>query len=299
MNECGSPSLSPPVMQEPHLTVYVWVDTVFFFNLPVAQPVDCSEWTYKLFVDFSDTEVDSNLYTISPDAAVPQIEFYIPSREPWLSESPIDVRIEATFGSFGTVVSDPPLEITVKEPCYDTQVQPQFIRQLTTFLNNPNPPTRTFEVFYNSIDLEYRQKAGQQTDLCGAQEYAIFELQGSDKVPSDLVTVDPVSGTLTLATNDEAERYLHDMLLQVYLPEYDVTYYQPFAALVSDCTVTELMLTPSNPQKVVYYVQDPPEESSIALPDFSYQPEACIYDLVFTAKLLDGSDLPSFIQFNP
>ena len=82
-----------------------------------------------------------------------------------------------------------------------------------------------FERFTNSIDLEYREKAGESTDLCGVQEYSIFELLDADKVESDLVTVDGVTRTLTLSTENTDDLGLHDMLLKVYLPEYDVAYY--------------------------------------------------------------------------
>ena len=109
---------------------------------------------------------------------MPQIELTIPSREPWLSSSPFNVRIEATYGSFGTVISEPQLEITVKEPCFETVIASQFILQMTTFLNSPLPRSRIIDQFKNSIDTEYRESTGATSDLCGDQEYAIFELIG-------------------------------------------------------------------------------------------------------------------------
>ena len=121
--------------------------------------------------------VDSSLYTVSPDSAVPQIEFTIPSRDPWLTQyKTFDLQLEATYGSFGKEMTNPPIEITVLEPCFKTQVQSQFILQLTSFINNPNPPLRQFKRFTNSVDNDFRAIAGATSDLCGIQTCSIFEL---------------------------------------------------------------------------------------------------------------------------
>ena len=42
VNECGDVALTPPVMQEPKLSVYVWRATNIFFQLPTALPPDCA-----------------------------------------------------------------------------------------------------------------------------------------------------------------------------------------------------------------------------------------------------------------
>ena len=216
ISQCSDVALTPPVLQEPQLEVYVWKTTFIFFQKPTAIPQDCADFTYKLFavangVTFT---VDPSLYTISPDASVPQIEFTIPDRNPWLTQyKTFDLQLEATYGSFGKPDTNPSVEITVLEPCFDTQITPQFIRQLTTFVNAPNPSTRTFERFENSVDRDYRAVAGATSDLCGIQEYAIFELIGNEQVPSDLVAVDPVTRRLTLTSDDEADLGLHDMVL--------------------------------------------------------------------------------------
>ena len=83
-----------------------------------------------------------------------------------------------------------------------------------------------------------------------------------------------------------------------------MTHPQQFAALVTDpveCTVTELILTPSNPPGLnfVYDIKEQPELVKIPLPDFDYEPAACMYDLVFEAELLGGADLPPFLTFDP
>ena len=45
---------------------------------------------------------------------------------------------------------------------------------------------------------------------------------------------------------------------EVYLPEFDVTHDQQFAALISDCVVTDLRLIPSNPPgiDIVYQIKE-------------------------------------------
>ena len=54
------------------------------------------------------------------------------------------------------------------------------------------------------------------------------------------MTVDPNLLILELQTFDIQNTGLHDMLLCITLPDYNVEYCQAFAALVSDCEVTEL-----------------------------------------------------------
>ena len=66
-------------------------------------------------------------------------------------------------------------------------------------------------------------------------------------VPSDVVTIDSTNRVLTLQTDDVADSGLHDMLLCVTLTNFDVEYCQPFAALVSNCEVTNLVLTAVDP----------------------------------------------------
>ena len=61
------------------------------------------------------------------------------------------------------------------------------------------------------------------------------------------MTVDSENRRLLLSTENIDELGLHDMVLEVYLPEFGVAHDQQFAALVSDCVVTELRLIPNNP----------------------------------------------------
>ena len=81
-----------------------------------------------------------------------------------------------------------------------------------------------FQRFTNSVDLEYREISGANEDLCGSQIYKIFELIGSEKVPSNLVTVDSENRRLLLSTESIDDLGLHDMVLEVYLPEFGVAH---------------------------------------------------------------------------
>ena len=67
------------------------------------------------------------------------------------------------------------------------------------------------------------------------------------------------------------------MVLEVYLPEFDVTHDQQFAALISDCVVTDLRLIPSNPPgiDIVYQIKENPDQVQIPIPNVAYEPEAC------------------------
>lgn len=89
---------------------------------------------------------------------------------------------------------------------------------------------------------QYSAQYGDGTgyDLCGPQAYDIREIVFGQEVFSDLVTVDETNRILNLQTSDVQDAGLHDMLLCVTLTEFDIEYCQAFAALVSDCEVTNL-----------------------------------------------------------
>lgn len=109
-------------------------------------------------------------------------------------------------------------------------------------MNAPNPSTRTFSYFTDEVALLYSADYGDGSgyDLCGPQSYEIRQIINGVEVASDLVTVDPINRILTLQTTDPDESGLHDMLLCISLDSFGIEYCQPFAALVSDCTITDL-----------------------------------------------------------
>ena len=129
------------------------------------------------------------------------------------------------------------------------------------------------------------------------------ELINNEVVPSDLVTIDSVNRILTLQTSDIADSGLHDMLLCVTLDNFDVEYCQAFAALVSDCEVTDLELVPVDPPgtMITYEITENAELLVVPKPIASYIPSECVYDLQYTVSLFDKDNepLPDFITFNP
>ena len=58
----------------------------------------------------------------------------LPTRDPWLTAGVFELTIEASYGSFGSKQSDS-IEVTVVDTCFSTNVTPQNIVQLTTFVN--------------------------------------------------------------------------------------------------------------------------------------------------------------------
>ena len=67
------------------------------------------------------------------------------------------------------------------------------------------------------------------------------------------------------------------MILEIHLPEFGVFHDQQFAALISDCVVTDLRLIPSNPPgiEITYQIKENPDRVSIPIPNVAYEPEAC------------------------
>ena len=65
--------------------------------------------------------------------------------------------------------------------------------------------------------------------------------------------------------------------------------------------MTDLRLIPSNPPGIdlVYQIKENPDQVQIPIPNVAYEPEACQYSLKYEAKLLNGGELPSFIEFDP
>ena len=217
----------------------------------------------------------------------------MPGRNPWLDQQPFELIIEATYGTLGTTRSDS-VEVTVLDTCFTTTVTPQNIVQLTTYLNAPSPTTRSFDIFTDVVSDKYSAMFGDGTgyDLCGGQSYDIQEIVNNQQVPSDLVTIDPVSRELILQTSDIADTGLKDMLLCVTLFNFDVSYCQPFAALVSDCEVTNLQLYPVDPPgtEITYEIQSVAEETIVPAPFAAYTPSECLYDLEYTALIFNSGD---------
>ena len=94
-----------------------------FFNLPTAYPSDCSTWTYRLYESITGDEIDPSLFFVETDVSIPFVRFTLPSRDPWLFNSPFELTLKATFKPYGHVVSDP-IEVTVRDTCFNTKFTP-------------------------------------------------------------------------------------------------------------------------------------------------------------------------------
>ena len=172
--------------------------------------------------------------------------------------------------------------------------------QLTTFINSSSPTIRFFDIFTDSVALQYSSQYGDGSgyDLCSPQEYDIREIINNVIVPSDLVALDPVNRVLSLQTSDPSDSGLHDMLLCVTLTSFNVEYCQQFSALVSDCEVTALTMSAKDPPgtQITYSIQEPSVPFTIPRPNIAYTPQECVYDLIFTLETFGGSDpTPGYI----
>lgn len=166
--ECDDVILTPPMFQEqPPVFASIWKQTQVFFNLPTAKPDDCATFTYKLFESISGQELDPDLFTINVQVSIPFVQFVLPSRDPWLTSGTFYLTIEADYGSFGSKQSDDIL-VTVLDTCFTTNVTPQNIVQLTTFVNAEQPTTRAFNIFKDSVSEEFSAQFGDGSgyDLC-------------------------------------------------------------------------------------------------------------------------------------
>ena len=109
---------------------------MIFFTLASANPASCASYTYKIYESITNMEVDSSIYTVNTQGSVPFIQFTLPGRDPWLGDSPFDLRIEAVYDN-GSLTAADELEVSVFDTCWDTVVTPQNIAQLTTYVGKP------------------------------------------------------------------------------------------------------------------------------------------------------------------
>ena len=78
-------------------------------------------------------------------------------------------------------------------------------------------------------------------------------------------------------------------------------YCQAFAALLSDCEVTDLQLVPRDPPgtDITYEITNNADILNVLGPLAVYTPQECVYDLTFTAKVFNSNDpLPSFLIYS-
>ena len=234
--------------------------------------------------------------------SIPYVKFTLPKRDPWLYNTPFTLRIEATSDTHTLPATDG-IEVSVYDTCFDTVVTPQNIVQLTTFVNAPLAITRPFNPFTDLVAEKYSGEYGDGSgyDLCGPQTYDMREIINNKVEPSDIVTIDSTNRILSLQTNDPADTGLHDMLLCVTLVNFSVEYCQPFAALVSNCDVTNLVLTPAEPPgtEITCQIGNNAAMCVVPTPTPIYTPTECMYDLIMEARIFGSNDpLPSFITFS-
>jgi hypothetical protein len=68
-------------------------------------------------------EIDSNVYTVFQNAAVPYVIATPPSRNPWLINQPWNFALKATYNIYGSVTSDP-VKVPILDPCFTTIIIP-------------------------------------------------------------------------------------------------------------------------------------------------------------------------------
>lgn len=100
-------------------------------------------------------------------AAIPYVQFTLPSRDPWLYSSPFELTLEATYGTYGMTISEP-IEVSVMDTCFNTKITPQNIVQMTSYINAPQPTERSFNIFTDSVSLLFSPDFGDGLgyDLC-------------------------------------------------------------------------------------------------------------------------------------
>lgn len=109
------------------MQAYLWKETDVFFNLPSAEPDSCATFSYRLFESVTGNELDPTLFTISTDASIPYVRYTLPSRDPWLINSPFDLTLEASYGRYGSAVSEPIAQAVI-DTCFTTKITPQNIK---------------------------------------------------------------------------------------------------------------------------------------------------------------------------
>jgi hypothetical protein len=127
-----------------------------FFTLPEAEPALCNSFSYVLIHVETGEPLDPSLFEVRTDVAIPFVGFKLPARDPWLYEQPFYFLLKAEYGAYGHVESSN-IPIGVYDTCFDTAIIPQSISQLTTFVNAPNPTTRVFEIFLDSVAAKHSE----------------------------------------------------------------------------------------------------------------------------------------------
>lgn len=104
---------------------YLWRAGKLFFNKATASKQNCGSttFTYKLLDASTLQEIDPQVYVINVGASVPYVKATLPTRNPWLTNQPWHFILKATFGSYGSVNSDP-ITVPILDPCFSTIVVP-------------------------------------------------------------------------------------------------------------------------------------------------------------------------------
>ena len=141
----------------------------FFFNPATSDQADCATFTYKVVFGEPEQEFFPDVYNqILEDNSG---QFYLQgtpaTREPFVFSSPFYIRIRADFGAYGSVLSEA-AKLTIRDPCFETVIEPQTIENMLLELNAEEPLVQLFGGFKDSVSLLYSDEYGDGTgcDIC-------------------------------------------------------------------------------------------------------------------------------------
>ena len=106
----------------------------YFFNLAEITE-SCGSFTYELIDQATNDLLDPAIFQVEQ----PLVRGSFPTREPYLDDSPLILRIKTSVEFGGQEALSDPLVITVTDPCFDTELETMALNDMASTVNAPDP----------------------------------------------------------------------------------------------------------------------------------------------------------------
>jgi hypothetical protein len=166
--------------------------------------------------------------------------------------------------------------------------------------NYPDPETRSFSLFQDSISLQYSAQFGDGSgsDLCGPQSYQIMQIISTGDLIESPSWVSLDSGELSFSVYPgiDVSNGEYDFRFFVELDSYGIQETMDFKVIVDECFITGMeTYDPPTLRDFQYFIYETAE--NLIMPKFSVtlSPQHCAFHGVVLEWSVNGdASLPSF-----
>ena len=164
---CRDATLTRPEWSDIGGIVQLYEPSEFYFTKSEASVEKCGEITYRVVNQDTDEEFPMPAFKIDFTGNIPFLRVLVSDRA--FAGFSFNVLIEATLGNYVSVESDPPLFLTIENPCFFTELIDQTIPSLVYNIGDVETTKYTVPKYKDTVSVKYSDEFGDGSgsDLCG------------------------------------------------------------------------------------------------------------------------------------